>query len=314
MKLAVALGSNQGDSSAILRSAISDLGILGEVVAVSSLYRTAPVGGPGQAHYLNAVAVVDTELPARQVLDILHGIETRHGRIRTERWGPRTLDLDLIVSDQGRIDGGPDLIVPHPRALERRFVLEPLAEVWPLALLDEVTASEGLAGVLNQDVTRVPGRQWHAAAGRGGWWVLMQGVLFAGAIAAAVFDQGSAGGGSYLPWIGAALLVGGGLEMVFGVRALGSNLTAYPEPLSSATLITTGVYRRVRHPLYGANVLLITGLAAFLRSWIGLGVAATASVFFWAKAGHEEKRLTLAYPEYDTYRARTPKRLIPWIL
>ena len=103
---------------------------MGPVGAVSSVYETAPVGGPDQGDYLNAVVLAETDLPPADVLERLLDIERGMGRERRERWGPRTIDLDLLVYGDRSVDV-PGLTVPHPRMAERRFVLEPLAEVWP---------------------------------------------------------------------------------------------------------------------------------------------------------------------------------------
>jgi 2-amino-4-hydroxy-6-hydroxymethyldihydropteridine diphosphokinase len=134
MKAVIALGANIGNpqeqmdlSVALLREAI-------DVKAVSSYYRTAPVGGPEQPDYLNAVCIAESELPAAELLALLHGIEKALGRERLVHWGPRTIDLDLI--QYGAILSYADeLQLPHPRAHERRFVLEPWAEIEPDALL-----------------------------------------------------------------------------------------------------------------------------------------------------------------------------------
>ena len=96
--------------------------------AISSFYRTAPVGGPEQPDYLNAVLIAESEIPALDLLALLHGIEKSLGRERLVHWGPRTIDLDLI--QYGSILSYADeLTLPHPRAHERRFVLEPWLEV-----------------------------------------------------------------------------------------------------------------------------------------------------------------------------------------
>ncbi|MGH8926714.1 MAG: 2-amino-4-hydroxy-6-hydroxymethyldihydropteridine diphosphokinase, partial [Acidimicrobiia bacterium] len=124
-RAAVALGSNVGDRLGYLRSGLAGLGRIATVVSLSALYETEPVGGPKQGAYLNAVALIETDFEAGALLERLQEIENRAGRIRGERWGPRTLDLDLIVYDQVTSDL-PELSVPHPRADERRFVLEPL--------------------------------------------------------------------------------------------------------------------------------------------------------------------------------------------
>ena len=129
-RAAVALGSNLGDRTATLHSAIAAIAQLGDVVAVSGFHETAPVGGPEQGEFLNAVVLIDTALGPEELLAGLHRIEDDHGRLRAERWGPRTLDLDLIVMEGMRRDTA-ELTLPHPRASERRFVLVPLVEVWP---------------------------------------------------------------------------------------------------------------------------------------------------------------------------------------
>lgn len=124
----IALGSNLGDRAAHLRHGLDRLGL---VVAVSQVFETDPVGGPdNQGPYLNMVAVVDTDLDPFALLRHLQGIEAEAQRVRLERWGPRTLDLDLLFYDDAVITTA-DLVVPHPRVAERRFVLEPLSEVAP---------------------------------------------------------------------------------------------------------------------------------------------------------------------------------------
>jgi 2-amino-4-hydroxy-6-hydroxymethyldihydropteridine diphosphokinase len=132
----VGLGSNLGDREGMLRSALARLaGSPGvEVVASSSLHETEPVGGPGgQGKFLNAVARLRVALDADELLDLLLRIEAEHGRVRRERWGPRTLDLDLLLYDDLAVQT-PRLTVPHPRLHERRFVLAPLAEIAPGAV------------------------------------------------------------------------------------------------------------------------------------------------------------------------------------
>ncbi len=146
-RAAVALGSNLGDRAATLHSAIAALPQLGDVVAVSGFLETAPVGGPEQGDFLNAVVVIETALGPEELLVGLHRIEDDHGRVRVERWGPRTLDLDLIVMEGLRRDTA-ELTLPHTRASERRFVLVPLVEVWPDAeVAPGVTASQALVAL-----------------------------------------------------------------------------------------------------------------------------------------------------------------------
>ncbi len=152
----VGLGSNLGDRRAVLDGAIAALtatpGIL--VREVSSYHETEPVGGPsGQGNYLNAAAVLETTLEPLDLLRVLQGIETRFGRVRTVRFGERTLDLDLLLFDDRIIDSEA-LIVPHPRYSGRPFVLGPLAEVAATAIdpVTKRTIAEMLA-----DLDREPG-------------------------------------------------------------------------------------------------------------------------------------------------------------
>ena len=134
MKAVIALGANIGNPKEQMDIAVSLLRESLEVSAVSSYFSTAPVGGPEQPDYLNAVAIAESDLPAAELLALLHGIEKVLGRERIEHWGPRTIDLDLI--QYGSILSYADeLTLPHPRAHERRFVLEPWAQIEPDALL-----------------------------------------------------------------------------------------------------------------------------------------------------------------------------------
>ena len=127
----VALGSNLGDRAAHLQRAVDGLAAAGiEVVGVSRVYETAPVGGPEQADYLNAVVALETHLSPRALLEIGQALEAAADRVRGERWGPRTLDVDVLLVGDLRVSE-PDLVVPHPRMYERRFVLVPLAELAP---------------------------------------------------------------------------------------------------------------------------------------------------------------------------------------
>jgi len=128
----LALGSNVGERLAHLQLAVDALDATAgvDVVAVSRVYETAPVGGPPQPAYLNAAVAIDTELDPHRVLELAQGIEREAHRVRAERWGPRTLDVDLLLFDDIRLDE-PDLTVPHPRMWERGFVLAPLRDVAP---------------------------------------------------------------------------------------------------------------------------------------------------------------------------------------
>ena len=125
------------------------------VVAVSPVYATDPVGGPEQGEYLNAVVGVETDLSARELLGVAHGLEAAAKRVRDERWGPRTLDVDvLLVGDEELHE--PDLEVPHPRMWERGFVMVPLGDLDPtLAALTR--PADGWTGVRPTDLSlRVP--------------------------------------------------------------------------------------------------------------------------------------------------------------
>ena len=130
-RCAIGLGSNLGDSIVILTGAIDRLRIHPqiEVTAVSSWYRTVPIGPP-QPDYLNGCTTIQTSLEPLDLLDTLHSIEAEFGRVRQEVWGARTLDLDLLLYDDLIIDT-PVLQIPHPRTIERAFVTIPLAEIAP---------------------------------------------------------------------------------------------------------------------------------------------------------------------------------------
>jgi 2-amino-4-hydroxy-6-hydroxymethyldihydropteridine diphosphokinase len=150
----IGLGSNLGDRRAALEGAIAALaqtpGV--HVRDVSSFHETEPVGGPSrQGKYLNAALVLETTLDPFAVLRLLQEIEARLGRVRTVRWGERTLDLDLLLFDDRIIDA-PDLVVPHPRYATRRFVLEPLAEIAPEAVdpVTKQTVADLLANLLGR--------------------------------------------------------------------------------------------------------------------------------------------------------------------
>jgi len=155
----LALGSNLGDRLATLQGAVDALlappGLA--LVALSPVYETVPVGGPPQPEYLNAVLIADTALPATDLLRRGQGVEAAFGRVRQEVWGPRTLDVDVIVYGDV-VSDDPELTLPHPRAQERAFVLAPWLDADPdaeipgrgrvAALLDAVVAgNRGQPGV-----------------------------------------------------------------------------------------------------------------------------------------------------------------------
>jgi 2-amino-4-hydroxy-6-hydroxymethyldihydropteridine diphosphokinase len=134
MKAVVALGANLEEPRKAIELAIELLKQAADVTAVSSMYETEPVGGPEQENYINAVLILESELPAADLLSLLHGIEKSMGRVRDVRWGPRVIDLDLIQYGT-LLSESEELTLPHPRAHERRFVLEPWHEIEPEAIL-----------------------------------------------------------------------------------------------------------------------------------------------------------------------------------
>lgn len=144
------LGSNVGDRAGHLQSAVTGLAAAEgvSVVAVSPVYETDPVGGPEQPEYLNAVVAVDTDRTPHELLEIVQRLEDHAGRVRGEHWGPRTLDVDILLVGDEQLDD-PDLVVPHPRLYERAFVMVPLAD------LDSMLAPwvpEGDPGVRRSEV------------------------------------------------------------------------------------------------------------------------------------------------------------------
>jgi len=152
----VAFGANLGEPVETLRAAAVALGRRPgvELVAGSPVYRTRPIGPPGQPDYANAVARVETTHEPEALLDVLHAVEAEFGRVRDVRWGPRTLDLDLIWYD-GEERTDERLTLPHPRAHEREFVLRPLADLDPDLVLRGRRAGDWLAGLDPQGVEAV---------------------------------------------------------------------------------------------------------------------------------------------------------------
>ena len=134
--IAFALGTNIGDRRAHLQYAIERLRNHDEisVISVSKVYETQPVGGPDQDNYLNAVVTAESTLSARELLAFCHEIENARDRMREVRWGPRTLDVDLLVVGD-EVSQDPSVMIPHPRAHERAFVLTPWESIDPLCLI-----------------------------------------------------------------------------------------------------------------------------------------------------------------------------------
>ncbi len=152
----IALGANLGDPAATVRAAFEALAALPQtrLEATSALYRTAPVGITEQPEFINAAARLATELAPEALLDALLAIEQQFGRIRAERNGPRTLDLDVLLYDEQVIDT-PRLTLPHPRLHLRAFVLYPLADVGPgLRIPGRGTLAAWLPAVANQGIVR----------------------------------------------------------------------------------------------------------------------------------------------------------------
>ena len=154
----LSMGSNLGNRLDSLQSAIDSIRAHDaiRVVAVSSVYETAPIGGPEQPPYLNAVVKIETSLSASDILNLAHQVEGSQGRVRRERWGPRTLDVDVIVvGDEDSED--PALTLPHPRAHKRAFVLIPWHEIDPDAVIPGVgRVAELLAHTDVSGVVRFP--------------------------------------------------------------------------------------------------------------------------------------------------------------
>jgi len=157
IRVYLGLGANLGDSLANLQKAVAGLGKEPrvEVQAVSSVYSTAPVGGPEQPDYLNAVVAIDTDLNPEEVLALAHALEANAQRERTVHWGPRTLDIDVLLYGAETIVK-PDLIIPHPRMWERGFVVIPLAEIAPELVSSSVLAAATDAAVVCTDLVLVP--------------------------------------------------------------------------------------------------------------------------------------------------------------
>lgn len=165
----VGLGGNLAGSRDALYAAAGALSNVGEVGRISSLYRSAPRDRTDQPDFLNAAVALETDLEPRPLLAELKAIERRLGRDPlADRYGPRLVDLDLLAIDGRCVDDEPDLVVPHPRLAERRFALEPLAELspnlkpWAECSVEhrDLTVAEALADVMDQDVDRVAGPEW----------------------------------------------------------------------------------------------------------------------------------------------------------
>lgn len=314
IKYAIGIGSNLDDRISHLRAGAAELAELGDV-RFSPVYESAPVGGPEQGPYLNAVAVLRSELDPSGLLAELQRIEHQQGRERELRWGARTLDLDIVYAEGVEIDA-PKITVPHPRAHQRRFVVEPLADIWPEVKLHDGQRVTALLPELRQQkvdrllrrwaspVSPTPGRAWASIQLI---WFLATALLLAG--------SGSLPGPSLTPsLILGVALTGGGLALALaGGRALGVSPTINPGPVEGAVLVVDGPFKIVRHPIYTGVGSLFLGLSILLEA----GPAITASigllVFFFFKARYEERHLRTMHPQYRAYRQEVRGSIIPYM-
>lgn len=313
---ALSLGSNQGDRLRHLRAAVEEIALSGTIISVSSLYETDPVGGPDQPRYLNAVVIVDTALSPVELLARVQQIETARGRERQVRWGPRTLDID-IVSFGGETVDRAELQVPHPRAGERRFVLDPLVEVAPNTRLSGgETAGTARAGLPRQGVFRWEGR-WvdgqPRLGSRGQALVAAQFVLFA-ALAVVLLTTASHPIPAWRAVLGTMLAIPAAWLVIGALVALGSHLSALPDPLPGARLVDSGVFGVVRHPIYGGLLLGSVAATVTMGAPWALPVLALLAGLLWFKSGLEERALALAYPDYSRYARRVRKRFVPFVV
>lgn len=314
-RYAIGLGSNDGDRLANLIGAVDAVGSLSSHYTVSGLYETEPIGGPVQNPFLNAVMSIESSLEPAALLEQLQRVEADGGRKRDARWGPRTIDLDIISKEGPPFRSG-DLVIPHPRAGEREFVLRPLVDVWPEAVVaDGATAAEALDGLSPQGVELLA-RDWAVGLSDrpGKALVAVQFLLFL-AIGIALAVDGSLPGGdsSGTRVLGAAMTVFGLVLSFLSVRRLGAAMTAVPEPKEGGRLVDKGFYRVVRHPIYGGVVLWLLGTSLFLDSVVGSVLSLGMVGFFYAKSRYEERRLRIAYPEYRAYQRRVRHRMIPFV-
>lgn len=160
-KVILALGSNMGDSAGLLKEAAALIdqaeGI--NVVKYSSFYATAPIGYTDQADFVNAVISCDTTLPPMDVLALCQHVESQLNRVRLIRWGPRTIDVDIILYDN-LVLSEENLTVPHPRMKERAFVMVPLKEIMPELVLENRTIGEICEALADQEIRKMTHEKW----------------------------------------------------------------------------------------------------------------------------------------------------------
>jgi 2-amino-4-hydroxy-6-hydroxymethyldihydropteridine diphosphokinase len=156
-KAYLGLGSNLGDKRAMLLDALERLDATPglRVVARSGFYRTPPWGETNQDWFLNAAAVVETDLSPRDLLAACLAVERALGRVRERKWGPRTIDIDVLAYE-GRKVQEPDLVLPHPYLMERAFVLKPLLEIAPDLEVDGISIASALANLDQSGIERLP--------------------------------------------------------------------------------------------------------------------------------------------------------------
>lgn len=315
-RYAIGLGSNVGDRQQHLVAAVSALSEQFGDATVSPVYETEPVGGPEQDPFLNAVVEVEDDRGPLYVLDVCQEIEHARGRVRNERWGPRTLDLDILVSD-AQPYRDERLTIPHPRVSEREFVLRPLCDVWPeVEVASGLSATEALHLVDDQGVDYLtddwipPVSHWKANALLAGQFAILVGVALALAYDGTL-PEGDVTAGRVLG--GAVAFVGIILAFVASRRLRGS-MTASPMPRPDAELVIAGPYRFARHPIYGGLSLFLMGTALVLDSLAGFLVAATLIPYFIFKARYEERQLRLKFAGYLLYKQTVHRWLIPFVI
>lgn len=310
----VALGSNLGDRLGQLRAGVEGLRNVGEVVSVSALYETDPVGGPDQGRYLNAVVVLETRLDPEELLETMQRIEGDSERTRDIHWGPRTLDLDLITYDNRDVTL-PHLQVPHPRAHERRFVLAPLLDVAPeVRLADGSTPAQAVDRVQDQGMERWAG-DWIGGdpelGSEANWWVFGQfGLLTVWLVVVLLTARPDPS-----PWLvpGAVLTLAGLILGVWAVVSFGTVITPSPQPRAGADLVDRGVYGLARHPMYGAILCSTLGVGVAARSVPGIVITVLLAGLLRLKSAREERILGIVVSGYGEYRQRVSRRFVPWI-
>lgn len=306
----VALGSNLGDRLGTLRSAVADISSFATNLKSSSLYETAPVGGPEQGPYLNAALVFDSDLEPIELLHRLQSIEASHGRERSERWGPRTLDLDIVVSDGGVVDDPPELVIPHPLAGERLFVVRPMMDIWPEAeLAPGVCIDDLYHRIVDQDVDLVATTWVNDFGSKGQRLVMLQLILFVVIGILIVVDGSVPSSFGWLELVGTFAVALGGYLVWRSAVALGRNLVPMPDPVADGSLIEEGPYRYMRHPIYTAIILMFSGVSLLASSWLGAAGTVGLYALFADKSAYEEGLLRIVYPGYADYVKRVRFRI-----